>query len=248
MCTLLGALFFAVVLTYRKKWADIMRKEAWGDVLLATVLIAIVYYGLSFAAAQYTSAGNLSIVALMEVCFSFLILGFILRKEKFVPLHLVGAIAMIIGVLVVLSPDITSWNKGDFMMLIATMFPPIGNMGAKRARSIISSEAVMFLRSMASGLFFAIVIPLYEPLPSLQSLLSIVWPLLINGIVLIGFSKLLWMEGLHRVPIPKAITLASLTPVFTLIYAYFFLHEPVHIAQLVGLVPMVVGVHLLTKE
>ena len=48
--------------------------------------------------------------------------------------------------------------------------------------------------------------------------------------------------------ITKAISLSSVGPFFTLVLAYFILHERATVLQVTGLLPIVLGVVLLTRK
>jgi drug/metabolite transporter (DMT)-like permease len=69
-----------------------------------------------------------------------------------------------------------------------------------------------------------------------------------NGIFIFGLSKILWVEAIHRIPITKTISLACIQPLLTMIFAYFFLRQSATVVQLLSLVPMAVGMLLLTRR
>ena len=61
-----------------------------------------------------------------------------------------------------------------------------------------------------------------------------------------GFSKILWIEGIHRIPVGKAVSLEAINPAFTLILAYFILHEIPTKWQIFGFLPIFIGVLFVT--
>ncbi|MBI3618631.1 DMT family transporter [Candidatus Peregrinibacteria bacterium] len=246
--TILSSFFFAGLLTLRGTWSQLRRKTAWKDVLLASLLIGVVLYGLFFVGLRATTAGNASIMALMEVFFSFLILGIIVGHEALDGRHLVGALCMVGGALLILLPKSFGWHSGDLLIVLAIAFGPIGNLHAQRARKIVSAECIMFVRSTISGCSLLLLALLLEPWPSVAGISSSIEFLLINGFVMMGFEKILWQEAIHRIPITKAISLASIAPLFTLVFARLFLHERIMAYQIAAFVPIFVGVVLLTKS
>ena len=151
------------------------------------------------------------------------------------------------GAACVLFQGVFTPNPGDIIILLATAVPPFGNYYAQKARKYVSSIHIMFIRSVITGFVFFLLAWIFEGVPSF-SVIQLSFPLLlINGILLCGVAKVLWIEGIHRLAITKAISLASTTPAWTLFFAYLFLHEIPTVWQLVGIVPLISGVWLLTR-
>jgi drug/metabolite transporter (DMT)-like permease len=249
IATLLASLFFAVLLTIRDEWGMLLARGAWKDIALATFFIGIAYYGLMFLALRSTSAGNAAILALMEVFFSFLIVGLLLKHEPLSPRTIIGGTCMVLGAVLVLLPNATmEWQKGSLLVIAATAFAPLGNRHAQRARALVTSNAIMFVRSLLSGSTLLALGLIIEPYPTTQALIHSAGYLLINGILVLGLSKILWIEGIHRLPITKAISIESINPLFTLLFAFLILHEMPGLPQIAALVPIGVGMLLLTKS
>lgn len=243
----ISALFFVFSMTFRHQWRQLLVRSAWKDMLLTTLLIGSLYYAFIFVGIRHTTAGNASIMAMMEVFFSFLILGVLLKHEKIFAHHIAGALFMVIGVLFILLPKASAWQIGDLLVIIATIFAPTGNMYAKRAREKVGSECILLVRSALSSILLLLLAFFFEPLPSFQEIGSSFPLLFLNGFLILGFSKILWIEGAYRIPISKAISLASITPLFTLVFAYLILGEKVTLYQIIGFIPIVVGMYFLTK-
>lgn len=248
LSTLTSSLFFASILTLKGRWHEIAIRSAWKPIFLTTLFIGIIFYALFFLGLRSTTAGNASIMALMEVFFSFLILACVWKKEPFDVVHIFGALAMAIGALLILSPKAAGWHRGDLLIMAATAFAPVGNHYTQQARKIVSAEMILFLRSLISGLFLIILALMIETPPSTKALTDSAGFIAINGTMLLGLSKILWIEGAHRLPITKAISLSSIAPLFTLIFAYFLLGERITLLQIGSLLPIFLGVHLLTKQ
>ena len=62
-----------------------------------------------------------------------------------------------------------------------------------------------------------------------------------------GFSKVIWIESIHRIRISKTISLSSVSPSFTLFFAFLILGDIPTVWQLIGIVPMLLGVYVLTR-
>lgn len=246
LATLLAAVFFAFVLTLRNRWSDLKKSEAWKDMLLTTLYIGVLFYGLMFLGLKRTTAGNASILALMEVFFAFVLLGVFLRHEKLEGKRILGALCMAGGAALILLPKTSGMQWGDLLIILATMFAPMGNVHAQRARRHVSAETIMFVRSFLSGLFLLLLAMLAEQIPSPQTLRHSLGFLAVNGVLLLGFTKILWIEGINLIPITLATSFECITPALTLIIAAVLLHENISLLQVAGFVPIVAGLLLLT--
>jgi drug/metabolite transporter (DMT)-like permease len=72
--------------------------------------------------------------------------------------------------------------------------------------------------------------------------------LALNGILIFGIEKILWLEGIHRISIAKANAIAIFSPLLTLVLAVLILNQPILSKQLLAFVPMAVGLWLLTNK
>ena len=155
---------------------------------------------------------------------------------------------MVAGALIVLVRDFSGINTGDLFILAATLCAPIGNLFQQKAREVASGETIMFLRSALSVPFIFLLAFVFNERTSFGDV-GIALPfLLINGIVVLGFSRILWIEAIHRIPVTKAQALASIAPLFTLLFAWLLLHQVPNVWQLSAVVPLILGTLLLTDH
>jgi drug/metabolite transporter (DMT)-like permease len=243
---LVAGVFFGLVVSIRKEWKQIKIKSSWKDILLATLIIGVVYYSLMFIGIQKTSAGNVSIIALAEVFFSMTILG-MWKKENLIIKYIFGSLMMAVGAFAVLFHGRLQLNEGDLIILVASAVPPVGNYFAQKARDLVGSNMIMFIRSVLSGVFIFFMAMLFEPMPAGENIAASAFFILVNGLLLMGLSKILWIEGIHRIPITKAVALNSVAPAFTLLFAFFIIGEMPSVWQILGFLPMLIGIFLLTE-
>ncbi|MFA5925799.1 MAG: DMT family transporter [Parcubacteria group bacterium] len=244
--TLFAAVFFAVLLTARKKWPEIRKKEALKDILMTTLLLSVVYYFFYYFGLKFTSPGNVSLIALTEIFFSFIFFQ-LWRKVDFPPAHIFGALLMLSGAGIVLYPNFSSFHSGDFLILAACFIAPFGNFFQQRARKNAGSEAILFVRSLFGAiLIFALAAALGENVFALDLSKSFLF-LLVNGFIMFGFSKIIWIEGIHRISVTKANALSAITPLLTLLFVWMIFHNAPTAFQLLAFVPMFFGVFLLGK-
>ncbi len=243
--TLTAAVFFAILLTLQKKWHEFKVKSAHINIFVATFIIGVVFYALVFIGIQKTTAGNASIISLMEVFFSMFILR-LWKKEFLTKPHIVGAILMVMGAFMVLFQEGLQINSGNAIILAATALPPVGNYFAQKARQQVSSFMIMFIRSLISGIFLLLLSRVFGPFPSFSVLAHSAIYIVLIGVIFMGLTKIFWMEAIHRIPITKAIALESVGPLSTMVFAYSILGEIPSVWQLLGILPIFAGIWLLT--
>lgn len=245
LSTFFAALFFGMLITVHHRWRELFNGEAIKDIFYTTIFIGVGFYFFIFMALRHTSAGNVSLLSLLEILFSYLFFN-IWKKEEYSAKHILGSLLMMIGGMIVLLPNATTLNIGDILVIPGVMLAPIGNYFQRRARSKVGSETIMFVRS-------ALTVPIVLGLAlligqtfTLANVSGSLWFLLINGVILLGFSKILWIEAIHRVSITRANALSSISPIFTLLFAYLFLEQYPTLFQLASLIPLIMGLYLLT--
>ena len=244
--TLFAAAFFAVMVTIRGRWSELANFSALISIAYVVLFIGVGYYSFTFMALKYTTAGNVSLVGLLEIFFSYLFFT-IWKKERFSLRHVFGSLLMIIGTAIVLLPNVTNINLGDLFAVISVMCAPIGNYFQQKARLLVSSETIMLVRSLLTvPIVFLISVLLGQHFLLSQVRGSVLF-LLINGVLLLGFSKVLWIESIHRISVTRANALSSISPVLTLFFAYILLGQVPTIFQLTSIVPLIVGLLLLTR-
>lgn len=245
--TFFAGIFFGGVVTVRKKWTEIKVTTAYKDIFLSTLLLGIILYGLYFFGLQFTNPGNASIIGLSEIFFSYLF--FQIGRKEYMPLtHIIGAILVLAAAVIVLYPGLTTFNTGDMFILLAAVVAPFGNFYSRRARGYVSSEMIMFIRSIIAAPIIFVLGLIFETQFKIPSFSGSLWFLIINGFLLLGLSKILWIEGIYRISVAKANALASISPLVTLFFAWAFINLPPTLWQLTALVPMFFGTFMLSKN
>ncbi|MBI5734106.1 MAG: DMT family transporter [Candidatus Kerfeldbacteria bacterium] len=242
--TFISSIFFGVLVWYRGSIYQIKDRQAMFDTLIMTLILGVGYYGLYFLALQYTSAGNASMIALTETLFSYLFFN-VWRKEEIINQHIIGAVLMIVSAVLVLSSNFQQFKYGDILVLLASVITPAGNYYQRRARQRASSEVIWLIRSLIATPILLLAAYIAGERINLHSL-EVSWlVLLINGLVIMGISKIFWLESIHRINIAKANALSVIAVVVTLLSAWLILNQTPTIWQVMALVPMIGGVILL---
>ena len=245
--TFFATLFLGGWLTINKQWSQLLIKEAWFDILLVTLLLAVLYYAFYFTGLKYTTPNNVSIIALSESFFSYLFFQ-LWKKEYFSTRHLIGSILILIGAMIVLLPKTSYWHMGDWFIVCAAMIAPLGNHFQQKARRKVGSIALLFARSLLALPFLFVAMLYFSGVPSLLSMQHSFWFVIVNGCLLFGFSKILWVEGIHRIPVTKAVALSSVAPIFTILFSYLILKQSPTVWQLMAFIPIFFGLFLLTSN
>ncbi|CAA6808348.1 MAG: Membrane protein [uncultured Sulfurovum sp.] len=237
---------FIFIISYQKTWSEFLVKEAWADMLWLTFYITTLFV-LMLVGLQFTTAGNMSVIITLQLFFSYLYFN-VFGKEKMTILHSLGALLMGIGAMIILFPHDFSLNKGDFLILLAASIAPFVSKYQKQARVFVSAKTILAFRNMVA-LPFVLAFAFYlEKIPSLKNLEDVGIYIVLNGVLVFVFSKILFVEALNIISITKLFALISFIPVFTLVFAYFILGEVATMVQLLGVIPIVLGSYFITKK
>ncbi len=241
----IATIIFLSLVIYQKKLSELFRKDARKDLLLTTFFINLLFV-LAFTGLQYTTAGNMAVIIFMQLFFAYLYFN-VFGDHKLSMTHTIGAVIMAVGAFLMLIPDDLSLNKGDLIIFIAAALAPFANLYQKRARTYVSSETILAFRNIvALPVLFGIAF-MTEPFPSQENLINALPYILAIGFLVLGLSKVLYIEALHRISITKVSAMLALIPLFTLIFAYFTLHEVPNLRQILGIIPILLGGYLITK-
>lgn len=244
--TFFASIFFALALSVKKKWHEVKNLSALKNILGVALFSGILYYLFYFFALSYASAGNISIIALTEVFFSYLFFH-VLRKDSFPTQHMAGVLLMILGAFIVFYPSLKEFRGGEILMLMGASIAPFGNFFAQRARKKVGSESILFIRSIISAVAILLLAFIFKVNFSYANLKDSLFFLIVNGILLLGLSKIMWLEGIHRITVTKSNALGFVSPLLTLFFAWIFLKNVPTVWQLLSIIPMFLGVILLGK-
>ena len=246
MYSLMIALVFYVAIMYkRKRFVELKNRAAYKDLLLTSFLITTIFV-LIFIGMRYTTAGNMAVIVFLQVLFSYLYFN-VWGKEKMHTIHLIGAIIMGVGALIILIPADFSFNKGDWLILLSTALAPILNLYQKRSRQYCSAETILGVRTIIGLPFVALLAYLLEPAVSLGNFMLALPYIFIIATAVFVASKVMWIEALNRISITKLSAMLAVLPVMTLFFAYLYLDEIPTTAQMIGIVPVIIGGYLITK-
>jgi drug/metabolite transporter (DMT)-like permease len=245
LAALLAASVFVCLLGVQGRvhclWQGKARFDLWMTAFWITLLFTLVFWGL-----QTTTAGNMAVILFLQVLFAYLYFH-VLGRQPMSFGHSLGAFLMTLGAVFVLFPENFRLNSGDGLVLLAALIAPLANYHQQRARRHVDSITLLGFRNLVAFPVLFVLASIVEGLPSWEALAAHWLSLLLLGVGIFGFSKWLWVEALHRISITKTSALASLTPVFTLVFAYFWLNESPSLQQCLGVIPILLGGILITR-
>lgn len=247
LSTLIACIPTFALLVARKSYRDLLVWRAYPPALVSSLMIGAVYSGIIFVGTSKTSPVNAALLPLLEVVASIVML-YPFASERLSLYQLAGAGLMLCGAAIAVFPGHLKVNNGDLMILAACLIPPYGNFLAKQARKLIGSEAFLLIRSVSAGLILFGAASFFEPPPSRAVLFSGLPYLLANGILLMSLSKVLWLEAIYRIPIPKAVVMVATIPATTSILSWLILGLPPTTAQYAALSVTGCGLILVTRK
>lgn len=226
---------------FQSGWRNLLRFSMVKDALIATSIITVAMYALYFIGMHHTTAGSASIFALFEILFSFLVMKF-WGKEQFSKEAVFGASLMLSGAVVILfQKGFLASEWGNYLIILAMFLCPFGNYFQQKARRKISAIQMVFIRSLLGAPVLCGISWFFEDWETVSFSLPLFGSFFIFGSLFFAVQKVLWVEAIHRIPLTKAITLGTLSPAFTLIFAYFILSEVPSLWQILGFIPMLLG-------
>ena len=242
---IIAAIIFTSLVIYNNKLHELTNPQARKDLLLTAFFINTLFV-LVFLGLQYTTAGNMAVIIFLQVLFAYLYFN-VIGKESLSKTHTIGAVIMGIGAIDILLPDDMVFNKGDLIILLASALAPFANLYQKRARNFASAHSILAFRNLIAIPFIFLIAYVSEVTPSIENIISASPYLIGIGVLVLGVSKVLYIEALHRITITKISALLALIPLFTIVFAYFILNEVPSLRQLFGIIPIIIGGYLITK-
>ena len=230
-------LAFAIALSVTGTWSELGVREAHLPILGHAIMNGVLFYSLIFWGTSLTTTGNVALLLLLETLLSVIILGGS-GLETLSRLDIFGALLMVGGALLVVAPDQYQFNAGDLIILTATIVPVVGNYWSKLARRKVGGHTIMFARTLISLPFLFLLAVWTEQIPSQAQLIPALPMCALLGFLIMGLTRIWWIEAIHRIPIPRANSIASAAPLFTLVLAYYILNEVPTKRQLLAIVPM----------
>lgn len=246
LSTLAAGVFLFFYTLANKKQKELTNKKGLKHTLVATIIIGVINYSLYAIALNFTTPNNVAILGLSQLLFTILYFGILSNKEPQTPKSLFGAFLILIGTVTVLLKDGFNFNPGDLLIILANSTAPFANAAVQKARKYISGSSIMTIRSLIAGTFIVLLSIIFEQPTDVQFSAESIVLILFIGVMLMGLSKIFWIEAIHRIDISRALTFNATGPAFTMIFSIIILNQYPTIRQILGLIPMILGIYLIT--
>ncbi|MGB7444974.1 MAG: DMT family transporter [Coleofasciculaceae cyanobacterium] len=249
----------ALLLLYGKQWNfQALKQLSWTDWLGLTgvaILSGALAPALTFMALDLTMVNNVVLIGRIEPPL-ILALSVLLLKERVNGWVVAGAVVSFIGVVL----TIVLQSPGEEMMAMGGLEIGQGElMAAGGAVSLAFSTIIskiklrqiplgifsIYRMAMASLLFFAVVIKLFEPSHFADVFSPFLWQwMLFYGMVIVVGGQLCWFTGLKTTGASDVSLASSFSPIAGILAAYLLLGEEPTVAQYIGGSVVIVGIVL----
>ena len=215
---------------------------------LGVAVFVMMTYTLIFVGTSMTSAINTSLILQAEVLFAFIV-GSLVLNERIKSEKILGAIFIVGGTTLVLFNGTVILNRGDLLILLATMIFPIGNTFAKKAMTLISNSTLLFLRYTFGSVLLIAASFLFEGDRLLAADFPVekLWLIPTYAVLILVSSKVCWYMGLKTHSIGRSTSIIISAPAFSLLFAYFLLGEIPTIYQISGFMLTIIGITVLAR-
>ena len=222
----------------------------WKQLAVLSAFGMVLYQGLGYTAAHYTTATNMGIINAFIPVFTIAV-SFLLLKDVPSPYALIGCLISFTGLLfVVAQGDFSNLlqmggHLGDIMMIFAVFFYAFYGVFLKKWQLQIP-----LLLSLYVQIFFALLyhLPflLYLGIDAInmQNAPSVFYAGIFPSLI----APLVWMLAVQQLGPNRTSIFMNLTPVFTALIAYFWLGEQWMFYHSVGTVMAIGGVILAQRK
>lgn len=219
---------FSILIRYNPK--EIL--SACGLGFLGTFLYyLLLYFG-------YANAKGLEVLVIQYTWPIFIVIfSFLFLKEKITLRNIVAITLGFLGVIIVLTKgDFQTINLSnlwvDFIVLLAASIFGLFSVLSKKINLEPFSATTLFFLSATVLSFITMVIFSHLEVPSRSGLMLI----LINGVLINGFSYIFWLKGLSYAKASFIAPFVFITPIFASILIVLFFHESFLWIYFVGLI------------
>lgn len=225
-------------------------KQHFGQFAVLSAFGMVLYQGLAYSAAHYTTATNMGIINAFIPIFTIFV-SILILKELPNRFAVIGSILSFIGLLYVISrgsfANLTqlAGHWGDALMVMAVFFYAFYGVFLKKWQLKVPLLLSLYVQ-VAFSLIYHIPFIMYLGLDSINQ--DNVASVLYAGIFPSLIAPLLWMVAVQSLGPNRTSIFMNLMPVFTAVIAYFWLHEDWTASHSIGGVIILLGIALAQKK
>lgn len=200
-----------------------------------------------FQGLRMSTAADTALLANGETVFSILF-ALLIFRERLRPVGYIAVTLILIGVLLVTTnldfhSSIFSLNIGNVLVIFSTIIWGFDNNICKIISKQIHISRLIQLKALIGGTILigtVIVSGIPFNIHSEQII-----PIILLGVFGFAISLYLYLHSIKRIGVIKASSLLSLSAVFGLIFALVFLRESIGMNQIIAILVMIFGIHLM---
>ncbi len=200
--------------------------------------IAVIFF---FLAVQYSTVTNANMLNMTYPVFIFIITHFFF-KEKTPFIYFLFLIGAMVGITLVIHPDINHINIGDIFGLISGMVASLAVITLRQARKEDSTTVILFYLMIIGTILNALVMIPVIVIPDLKHLILMV----ISGIIAV-FGQAFLTEGYKFIGARAGGILSSVRILYAVILGSLFFSESITLTILLGgilILTSIIGVGL----
>ncbi|MCY9669599.1 DMT family transporter [Paenibacillus alginolyticus] len=245
---LIASVILGAIMLSRKEFIRPAPKDM-GLMALSGILGTTLYFALENIGLELTTASSAALIVASYPAITAL-LEFIFYRVKISWLKGLGIVMAVLGVYQISggsSEESSGQLTGNIILILAGVVFAAYNFTTRKVVKNYSMVTVSFYQTIAGTLAF-IPLALIErsrwQVPSVESL----WMLLYLGVFCSIAAFMLYNYGLRNLSSGTAMALMNLVPLFGVLFSSVFLHEVLHIFDLIGGMIIIVGVILSVRE
>ena len=227
------------------------RAPMWGHVLAVGLIFALEFV-LAYSGARFTSGGHVAIYFNMAPFFVAVGAHFLLPGDRMHAARWAGLVLAFGGVLVLFSDDVlvqkAGYWRGDLLVILAALAWSMGTLYMKRfmAQSLNGFQ-MLYAQILVSTPALLGAALWMEPVGTVGLGLEAVGILVFQGVVVVFFSYLIWMNLLRVYSASAMQSFTFLTPVWGVLMGVVLLGETVTWVTGLGIALVGTGLYLVNR-
>jgi drug/metabolite transporter (DMT)-like permease len=246
MRTLLGGILLLIVAVPRYK--RLRLRETWAIYLLSALFNVVLYYGLQTVGLKYMPAGLFSAIVFLQPVlvgiFSWIWLG-----ESMYGLKIAGLILGFCGVGIISSGGMSAHVSllGILLALGSALSWALGTVYVKKKSSAVDPIWLVTLQLIVGGVFMTALGSGVESWSNIVWTPAFVLCLLFISIFVIAIGWLVFYKLMDSGEAGRMASFTFLIPLVAILIGTVFLHEPVTLSLLAGLVLILFSIYLVNR-
>ena len=230
----------------RKDERKSLRNLPLASLALIGILASGVVVLLSITALSYTSATHKSVIQ-ASYPLGTMFFAWVLLRERIAPAGYMAAAVIVAGLVLMTSRGLgAAPNLGDWILIGTVPLMGFSDAFAKKVLKDVSPLTVSFGRYFFGTAFLAILLSVLD-LGRLRDLLP-VWQLLLAAGMMTALAMELFYWSINRIGPSLAAGMLAAAPVVTAGLEWWWLEERFVRSQLAGIVVVIVGVMILSRQ